>query len=113
MKNFMSTSTLGALLKQHKHLFASFKGLKCIPGSGNGGVQTVSPLLMALRRAKAEGRLDHLMVEDAEKDNQASLSFLGGDNQTNGHIMSYSAATTRNGTDLRASSTGANSMHSR
>ena len=79
-------------------------------GSGNGGAQTVSPLLMALRRAKAEGRLDHLVMEDAEKD-QPPLSFLG-DNQTNGHIMSYSTSA-RNGTDLRGSSTGPNSIHSR
>ncbi len=57
---------------------------------------------MALRRAKAEGRLEDL-VNDNLDNPEDSLNFA--DNQSNGHVISYkpSSAATRNGTDTLGS----------
>ncbi|XP_063716752.1 sodium channel protein 1 brain-like isoform X2 [Symsagittifera roscoffensis] len=82
-------------------------------GSGSDPQQTISPLLMALRRAKAEGRLDDVIENTNDPGNESMMH--GADNQSNGHVRSFksSSAATRNGTDNSSSGLGRASQISR
>ena len=68
---------------------------------------------MALRRAKAEGRLDDVIENTNDPGNESMMH--GADNQSNGHVRSFksSSAATRNGTDNSSSGLGRASQISR